>query len=480
MVKKNLNILAGILLLLGQFFLPGVPSTASEKGPTLQAGAATVAASPKEFPVAVDGYFEPRTFNSIVEPLFTRAIMIQKGEEYFVFATIDAVAAPAKFISDIKEKVRQKTGLDPARICISTTHTHFAPGLRAKTYTDVNAKYIPFLSDCTVQVICKAKENLQPAQFGWTTAREPRHVFCRRFLMKPDEVGWDEPAAFTGVKKNIARMNPPRMSPNIISRTGVPDQTIYILAFQTPDGKPLAILSNYSTHYAGNATAISSDYFGVYARRIKEMLQAPNNFVAMMTNGTSGDTNCIDFLNPNQEKVDYIVVGEHIAEKVRDAYKNIKFSDDVPLHSIQDTLTLKVRKPLPAEVAEAKVFVEANKDNPTVRTTTMSYARRTIDLANVEAERTIPLQAIRIGDFGIGTIPHEVYSFTGHDLRNNVPFNSFMIISLANGSNGYLPTAEQFELGGYNTWRGTSSLEEMAEPKIRTKLLTMLQEINKK
>ena len=455
----------------------------SDKG-VFKVGAAAIAASPEEFPVAVDGYFNVRMFDSVVEPLFARAIMMQQGSEYFVFATIDAVAAPPEFYAKIKKTVQEKIGLDPARICISATHTHFAPGLRRKPYTDVNAKYIVMLADRVVQAIVTAHKNLQPAKFGWTAVREPRHVFCRRFIMKSDNVGWDEPAAFTGIKTNIARMNPPRMSPNIVSRTGVPDQMVYVLAFQTMDGKPLAILSNYSTHYAGNAKAVSSDYFGVYARRIKEMLNAPDNFVAMMTNGTSGDTNCLDFLNAKQEPVNYLVVGEHIAEKVRDVYKNIQFSDILSttpglFRSRQELMTLNVRRPSESDVKEAKAFVEANKDNPKVKITTMSYAKRTISLESAEPTRTFPLQTVRLNDFGIATIPSEVYSFTGHDLRANSPFACACVVSLANGSNGYLPTTEQFYLGGYNTWRGSSQLEETAEPKIRAKLLEMMRSLDK-
>jgi hypothetical protein len=53
-----------------------------------------------------------------------------------------------------------------------------------------------------------------------------------------------------------------------------------------------------------------------------------------------------------------------------------------------------------------------------------------------------------------------------------------MVIELANGSSGYLPPPEQFELGGYTTWRArTSYLETGAEPRIQEELATMLHEL---
>ena len=114
-----------------------VPGGSSEAGP-LRVGAAAIDVSPTELPAAIDGGFAPRMYNKVLDPLTARVIMVEKGKEYFVFATIDAVAAPAAFYAEIKDAVHKKIGLDPARICISATHTHFAPGLRVAPYIDVN------------------------------------------------------------------------------------------------------------------------------------------------------------------------------------------------------------------------------------------------------------------------------------------------------------------------------------------------------
>jgi hypothetical protein len=49
-----------------------------------------------------------------------------------------------------------------------------------------------------------------------------------------------------------------------------------------------------------------------------------------------------------------------------------------------------------------------------------------------------------------------------------------MVIGLANGSNGYLPTPEQHELGGYETWLGTNRVQKDASVIITQHLLEML------
>ncbi len=471
-------------LLAGLTVVPAYISASENKGDDLskdrpkifRVGAAAVDVTPKEWPIAVNGGFLPRYLDHAVDPLHARAIMLDNGKDLFVFATIDFCLFPKSFVDAVKKIVFEKAAIPPEKISLSTTHTHSAPGLFGDLYTEYNKKYIPYLIEKTAEAIIKAKENLQPAKFGWTTAREPRHVFCRRFLMR-DGANWQEPPEFVDVPRSLAQMNPGKGNPKIISRTGVPDQTIYILSFVKPNGTPLALLTNYSTHYAKEEPGLSADYYGVFAQRIKEMIGAPGDFVAMMTNGTSGDTNCIDFLDRNQPPYDRKIVGEHIAEDVFGVYKNIKYTNEVNLRTKAEMMTLGNRVPNAEQIRAAEKFLKENKDNPNVRSTTKSYAQRTLGQAKEKKTKTFILQAIGINDFGAATIPNEVFSFTGHDLRANSPFANNMVIGLANGYNGYLPSAEQFELGGYTTFRGTSYLEKTAEPKIRAKLLEMLRGI---
>ncbi len=484
--KFNLITECSLLIVFFLFFTPNMfaaekitetkTNQQSVKKGIFRVGSAVTDATPKKWPIAVNGGFLPRYLDNAVDPINCRAIMLDDGSESFVFATIDCCLFPASFADAVKKIAFEKAAIPPERISLSATHTHCAPGLYGTLYTDYNKEYIPYLIEKAAETIIKAKENLQPAEFGWSTAREVRHVFCRRFLMR-DGANWQEPPQLVDVTQNIAQMNPGKGNPKIISRTGVPDQTIYILSFRKPNGSPIALLTNYSTHYAKEVPGLSADYYGVYAKRIAEMIKAPSEFTPMMTNGTSGDTNCIDFLDKDQPPFDRLIVGEHIAEKVFEAWKNIVYTDKVILKTNAELLTLNNRVSTLEQIKFAENFLAVNKDNPNVPATSKVYAQRCIDQKNAPKTRTFILQVIGINDFGIATIPNEVFSFTGHDIRAYTPFKTNMIIGLANGYNGYLPTTEQFELGGYTTWRGTSYLEKTAEPKIRAKLLVMLHEI---
>ena len=68
----------------------------------------------------------------------------------------------------------------------------------------------------------------------------------------------------------------------------------------------------------------------------------------------------------------------------------------------------------------------------------------------------------------------------GLDLKARAPFAKAFTIALANGANGYLPTAGQHRLGGYETWLGTNVLESDAATKITDLLLRMAGEMTLK
>ena len=82
----------------------------------------------------------------------------------------------------------------------------------------------------------------------------------------------------------------------------------------------LALLANYSLHYVGGVPAeiVSADYFGEFARLMRSRVGGDEAFVAMMSNGTSGDINNIPFLvnRPPREPFEQIRI---VAQKAADA-----------------------------------------------------------------------------------------------------------------------------------------------------------------
>ncbi len=70
---------------------------------------------------------------------------------------------------------------------------------------------------------------------------------------------------------------------------------------------------------------------------------------------------------------------------------------------------------------------------------------------------TSDIQLIRIGDFQLVAIPGEVFVEFGLTIKEASPTPHTAIVSLANDYVGYMPTAEAFSQGGYETWGARSA-----------------------
>src|SRR5262249_36788865 len=203
-------------------------------------------------------------------------------------------------------------------------------------------------------------------------------------------------------------------------------------------------------------------------------------FVALLSNGTSGDINNIDFRKkrPAQGPYDQVhVVANAVAAEALKVCHSINYVDWVPLGVRQTELKLGVRRPDAAEVARAEgVMAGAKKGKE--KTMQQIYAHEALLLRDSPAEVSIIIQALRIGDLGIATVPCEVFVEIGLEIKSKSPFKPTFTIELANGCSGYLPTPEQHKLGGYETWPARSSyLEVDAAPKIVAAVMDLFSQL---
>jgi len=443
-----------------------------------RAGAHAIDITPPKLPALVNGGMTERRSSDVTDPLHARCLVLDDGANKLVIAVVDSCVMLRPLIEQAKALAQQSTGIPASHMLISATHCHSAPSVCGALGTGVDEDYAKFLPGKIAEGIALAHKNLAPARIGWAVGKDPKNIFCRRFLMKPGTAATNP---FSGTSKDQAQMNPGYQNPNALRRTGPADDDVSVLAVQTPGGKPVALLGNYSTHYAG-APGISADYFGVFCKRIGELIHAEGMqppFMGLMSNGTSGDANCCDFLNPPR-KFNHLTVGEDVAQAAFAAYKTIHFYDWVPLVVEEKLLTLGVRMPSAEEVAKAKQFLKELGGRP-LQTVPEVYARETILLSEMPSTRELKLQAMRIGTLGIAAFPNEVFGITGLAIKKQSPLKPTINIELANGYFGYLPPPDQFPLGGYTTWRARSScLEVEAEPKIAAAMLELLATVAQK
>ena len=473
---KFVSFVIGIAVLLGGEF----PVRAEDAKPIFRAGAATSNITPPLGELIIGGW-KPIPATNIHDELHARCLVLDDGKVKLAIVICDNVGIPAEVYDLAKQQIHETTGLPTSHLLMAATHTHSATTARGPLKTLVEAEltdYQQFLARRISDGVRRALAQMEPARIGWGKIDEPSEVFNRRWFVK-DASLLSNP--FGGLDQ--VRMNPPRGSAKLDRPAGPTDPEISFVSVQSLDGRAIALLANYSVHYVGGVRPgdVSADYFGYFAKFIGEKLEATDQsppFVGILSNGTSGDVNNINFPEKATRKYERYEkmqeVAGKVASRVFEAHQKIDFQDWVPLAAKHVNLTLKTRQPTPEMIAHFEKVTSSKDDDPRRRHSREEiYADRIAKIQKAPKEVQVQLQALRIGDLGIAAIPFETFTETGLELKDRNPFGDAFTIELANGSYGYLPTPRQHRLGGYETWLGTSYVEKEATTKIVATLLEM-------
>lgn len=443
-----------------------------------QAGAAQVDITPP-LGTLINGDFITHYARFIHDPLYAKALLLQQGGTTIALVIVDICAMPKDFLDAVKNRIQDETGLLPQNILMASTHTHAAGSVASLLLGAADLPYRQKLPDLLVESVKAAWQNLRPAKIGFGAVDVPEHVVCRRFFMKE---GYQALNPVTGGLDGV-KTNPFGDEQQIDRRVVPVDSEVGFLAVKGLDEKWISILANYSLHYVGDweNSTITADYFGVFSNEIGRLLGSDPGFVGMMSNGTSGEANIWDFLDPDRYPKEHFakseLIGKDIAKKVFEALQTADWQINPALSAQYTEVVTGVRKPSADELEAAKEIVAESYyeniqqvDRDALRRV---YAREQVLLNEYPDTNVFPVQALQIGDVQIGALGAEFFAETGLKLKQNR--SSYFTITMANGYIGYVPPAHEIERGGYETWRcRTSFLEPGAEETIRTKLDELL------
>ena len=463
--------------------------------PPLQAGAATSNITP-ELGTLVVGGFAPYPAQHVHDELHARCLVLDDGQTKLALVVCDLLGLHRSVSVEARRLIQEATGIPPQNVLISATHTHSAgTALGKNRYVNeqVLDDYQRFVARRIADGVRRAVNLLRPAEIAFGTVDVPEHVHNRRWLMRDGSV---PPNPFGKIDQ--VSTNPPVASPDLVEPAGPTDPAVSILALREPGGRLICVYSAYSLHYVGGTgpAHISADYYGMFCEALKRLQpdgDADPPFVAMLANGTSGDINNIDRRNPRPGRPPYQQmrdVAEDLAQKVqrgagqdvlagpravggplsraadRVAHDRTRVADLGGGRRSPGAAACGRRHPGRREVGDHAGFVQP-----------LSYAGRVQLLAQTQEPALVPLQVLRIGDVGIGTSPCETFAEIGLEFKRRSPFRHSFMVSLAHGYIGYLPTPRHFELGGYETWPGTNSLEPQASVKMLDALIEMAAEV---
>ena len=451
----------------------------------LRVGTACVDVSPTVTP------FQLRSGKSsfVHDPLHVRAVAFECGEGRAVICLIDAIGIGREMSDIAKSRASDKTGWKAEDMLICATHTHTAP--KGGEGMPGREAYEKLKYEKLEEAIVQAIQSMEPARVGFSSEDEPSEVRNRRWFLQPGTMPPNPLGEQDQVKTNANRNH-------LVKPAGPIDPEICVIDVRTNRNKPLALIANYALHYVGGVPKkvdengrevgmASADYFGEFSRIMPYRLggaNPPANFVAMMTNGASGDINNLVFTGsraPRSPFEQIRIVASKGADASWRAVRKIENYDTKPLIATrQREVDLPYREPDEREISLAKdLLTRTRQEREAINSRTTSVATRVIEYAKPEHPRTEPvlIQAFRIGDQAIVSMPFEVLVEIGLEIKKKSPFERTFLIELANGGYGYLPPPNQHKLGGYETWLGTSRFQPQSSEILIKHLLEMLQEL---
>lgn len=429
----------------------------------------------------INGEFQSRYANKIHDSLYAKSLVLRDGDTTLVFVVVDICAMRQDFLNEVKASIFHVTGIPKSHVLISSTHTHSAGAVVDLLMGHPDLTYRERIKRAIIDLVVETIPNLQPAKIAFGAVDAAEHVLCRRYRMVPDY------QPFNPVSGGIdqVKTNPFGDEKFIVEPNSVPDPQLSYLAVKGRDGAWISLLANYSLHYVGDANrgTISADYFGCFARSLQQVL-GEEDFVPIMSNGTSGEVNIWDFLQPDRytkelhRKSEFI--GHDLAHKVLQSLHELQWEEGASLSVLYEELPVGLRKPSESELESAKQIIrDTNYEHIVLNEEgyRQVYAREQVLLAEFPDQVNFYIQSFKIGSGSIGALGGEFFAETGRALKAAAPTGKYFTICLANDYVGYVPPAHEIVLGGYETWRcRTSFLEETAEEKIKNVLLGQIKQ----
>ncbi|QEC58403.1 hypothetical protein FSB75_00325 [Flavisolibacter ginsenosidimutans] len=430
----------------------------------------------------INGDFVTHFATYIHDPLYAKALVVKDEKTTVAFVVVDICVMPKELVDAIRKEASAQVGIPVENILVSSTHTHAAGSVASVYLSAADLLYTKKLPGLVVQAIVEAQKRLRPAKTAFGSVDVPQHVRCRRYYMQP---GYTPQNPVSGGVDEV-KTNPIGSGEFIDRPRATTDPQVSFLAVKGEDEGWISVLANYSLHYVGdweNGT-ISADYFGYFAKTLQEKLGASDDFVGIMSNGTSGDGNIWEFAEPTHYPTGHFqkssLIGSEIAQKVSVALKEAQWQEDSSIAVQYDEVEVALRKPSPQELEAAKEIVrQSNYENLEIDDAGLRslYAREQVLLNELPDSLQFPLHAIKMGNGVIGGMGGEIFAETGLWLKAHAG-TKYFTIGLANGNQGYVPPAHEFAVGGYETWRSrTSKLATDAEEILRKMQLALIQEL---
>ena len=371
----------------------------------------------------------------IHDPLMARALVFSDGNRMVGLLALDLVGLAASSVADIRAGVAAQTRVPAEALSVCCTHTHAGPlTLPFRGMGEIDQAYLQTVKTKAIEVVAEAADGLQPVELAY--ARPAVQIGINR---RQDLDG-----------QTVLGENP----------QGPASTYAHVLHVRRPEGEG-AVLLIHACHAVvlGSANhSISADWPGAAVRKVEET----TGQMALFVNGACGDINPRKTAGTHDEAerlggemAAAVVSGLGQAERLCGAgvawsrrQLNLPLLDPPPLAKIA------AEKLVLAAKSAAKSLLSCHGDYwaqliPKAR---LQWAQDMLRLARTGVRglsQPFEVHGLRVGHLALLGMEGEVFVRYQLDLEESSPLQPTLLCGYANGCVGYVPTADEYERGGY-------------------------------
>ncbi|MCF4151357.1 hypothetical protein L2W58_06030 [Dethiosulfovibrio sp. F2B] len=390
-------------------------------------GCAEVDITPKN-PVTMVGFDRSdQTSVGVLDGLAAQVFLWEKDGERLCLISVDSIGLTVEITTWLRSELSQSSGIPAERIMVCFTHTHSAPdGLFEREYVD-------FLLSSLTDGVSRAVADLSPVHAGW------------------------------GVAYGDIGLNRRGDAECLDRRVGV------LKVVDESSGDVKALLLRCTAHanvLVGDNRKISSDYVGFARERLKKRYGCP----VMITQGASGDVRP-RFRNSMGERLEiYSREAESLGEDILKGLEeeNVealeKMADEIE-RAVGDVMSGIVVRPvsrlrmlsemkdfrfeIPSKVRAEDIAKEALDICGIDGSSWLAEVAGLREAGMTEGRVNMEIQYFLLDEGCICGVPEEAMCGIALDIAERAGSELVFFGGYTNGCRGYLPTAAEFDRGGF-------------------------------
>jgi hypothetical protein len=396
----------------------------------------------------------PEPFVAIHDHLFTRAILIENGKTSALLMNLDAGKISPFLYQQVSEEISKRYGIPLDNMVISAVHDHASvPSLGGEGATSVRPMspnmqaFIDKVKAGMLEAVQEAKASLQPAEMGFGVGNVYLNV--NRDAIDPKTRKWAQ-------ESNLEFPS---------------DKTLAVIEFRKPNGgEPIAIYFNYAMHAVTMflREQISGDFPEAAAQYVEGVYS--DKVVAEWTVAAAGDQNPLYLRAINaigeqriHQEMDPAKPGDEGGAEYGAAIMRLFVGPaQRPMQPMDPKLeeqSWRVVQAIGTIMGEETLRVMDGIDDFTtsgvIEGASKDIAcpgRKRLDAGREGSPGTyedgppvkIGFGALRVGDVVIEHNDSEIYNKIGQEAMAASPFRKTLMVGLANGGGGYIPTDDAF------------------------------------